>query len=185
MNTRGSKTASTCNRFCRPLWLQLHMLYFLDITSLLGSSTAQNWTSVGTYPTKNMAPNERAERWEIEKQAKISCLRLRFTSHMLLFILSDQMKMVLYFKTSQSIRFIVPLNGHFKSELWWILQNQRHKMYHMCVPLFRGKRRTLISPVSGHFTIQIWHEMFVAVCISHLVKKVAFSLELTNSLFLS
>ncbi len=36
-------------------------------------------------------------------------------------------QMVRYFKTSQSIRVLAPLNRYFKSELRWHVQNQHHK----------------------------------------------------------
>ncbi len=73
MNTRGSKMASTCNRFPTQLWLQLHMFRFLDITSLVAQQIGLlgYWMeSLGTNPVKNMTHDERAQRWEIENMLK-------------------------------------------------------------------------------------------------------------------
>ncbi len=52
-------------------------------------------------------------------------------------------QMVRYFETLRSIRVIAPLNGHFKSELQWYVQNQRHIKRTICTFIFSGEKLTL------------------------------------------
>ncbi len=69
----------------------------------------------------------------------------------------DVVQMVCYFKTSQSIRVIAPLNGHFKSELRWHVQNQRHIKRTICTFICskKKKKNILLAPLGRHFTSNV------------------------------
>ncbi len=87
------------------------------------------------------------------KRHDCSCI---FTLNLLLFILSlglSVVQMVSYFKTSQSIRVTAPLGRHFKSELQWNVQNQRHVKRTIDTFICSGEKlNSLLASLSGHFT---------------------------------
>ncbi len=65
-----------------------------------------------------MTQNERAQRLQIEKQAKMACLQFHFyVTFAFERVGLSVVQMVRYLKTSWTISVIAPLNGHFKSEL--------------------------------------------------------------------
>ncbi len=102
INTRGDKTASTCNHLPTQLWLQLHMFRFPDITSLLSSSAC-------TELDLNESREKHDSQWKSwktrdKKQAKSTCLRLRFYitfAFVPTSVGSSVLQMVRYFKTSR------------------------------------------------------------------------------------
>ncbi len=58
------------------------MFHFPEVTSLLSSSATELDVECGIvgYELHEKHDDERAERWQIEKQAKTACLPLHFTS---------------------------------------------------------------------------------------------------------
>ncbi len=57
------------------------MFRFPDIASLLGSSASMELDlgcGILGYESHEKKDSERAERWDVEKHAKMECLRLRF-----------------------------------------------------------------------------------------------------------
>ncbi len=87
--------------------------------------------SLGTNPIKNMTQDEKAETSKNKLKTVAFLHYIHFCSYYWVGLCVVQM--VLYFKMSWSIRHIVPLNGHFKSELMLVTPTKAtsHKTYHM------------------------------------------------------
>ncbi len=141
------------------------MFRFPDVTSLLSSSPAQNWTkyaeSLGMNPVKNSQWNSLKLRdWKKKKLKLHACIR--FCSYYRIGV--GVVQMVHYSKMSRIISVI--LNGHFKSELRWRTKPTSHKTYHI-----RGKNGHFFSTTQD-ILHRICHGTYMALRISRPAKKI-------------